>query len=252
MKKTHNYPFIFCIFIAILVAAAIKNFSCFKQLKAKAVGLGIVYWTYSPEDTPNVYATPSAEINIPRSPSDNFNLREFNCGPLSFYLPHAEKVKISRFDEDDSVCVLSGNLLVHAQTILPDLLYEMRKGMESGNEVYALVFDQLTLSSRFEFHRALFETTPKSVSIGSSLKDIAQTNILLVMKALTIPSESHGGFILTLGNVRGLQIGDPSKGDNHILVNLYPDSTTHYQLGLLGFNQKMINEMLSTIKFHTD
>jgi hypothetical protein len=184
-------------------------------------------------------------------PTDNSGLREIECGPISIYLKDAEKAEIRRFKENSIYVGQSQKWGIFVDTDIPDSIDSLRNDPEFDLERYSKIFGQEMFSSRFDFHRTVLETTPNSVSIRSSVNDVVRATVLLIYKSMLIPSDIHSGFIIAVGHIKGIQMGDPSQGDKRIYIYLYPNSTTHYQMVFNGFDQEKINETLARVRLHS-
>lgn len=249
MKKgIRNYLYIFSIIFGSLIVVILVFWWFFPQI---FIYLCTIYWNYSPEDTPYAYIVPKSEFSIGMLPTDDSNLRKIECGPISIYLKDAKKAEIRRFKDNSIFIVQPRKWLVSVSTNIPDLINSLRNDPEFDFERYSNVFGQEMFSSLFDFHRSVYETTPNSVSIRSSVNDVIRATVFLILKGVLIPFDVHGGFIIEVGNIKGIQVGDPSQGDNRICINLYPNSTTHYQIVFSGFDQEKINETLARVRLHS-
>lgn len=209
-----------------------------------------IYWKYSPNKTPYAYVVPSSTIQIESLPIDNTSLSEISAGPISIYIQDSKDIEIHRFKNGNVAIIRPGMWFIMVHISIPDLAASLREDPKFDLDRYSQVYGEEILRSRFDFHSAILKTTPRSVSITSSKRDVVRATVFLIYKSLLIPTDLRGGYYLRVGEIRGIQMGDPSHGDTRVYINLYPDNDSHYQITMNGFQQQKVNEILGRVRFN--
>lgn len=222
----------------------------------------IVYFTirhiYSPDKTPEQYLTISKTISIdPVSMNDGY--KKFKWGSIKIFVPFPDEVEEKTYDDtiisvkdqhDRNVAIWKPfNIKLHES--YPLLPFPGNPHVsEEHEEKWERMFGYLYYKSPFEIEKAVLNTTPDSVTITSSPEDMVRTNMLLMSK-LVLP-DRHAIYELAIGNINGIQKGDPNLGDGPVYVRLYFPDDMMTEIQFVGWNQDEILDILSRIVYDPD
>jgi len=91
-----------------------------------------------------------------------------------------------------------------------------------GDSVLGANFGDATVSSDYNFYRAMLNTTPATVSPFTSRQVAARASMLLMIKAIVVPGSS-AIFSFQTSHFRGFQFGNPSAKSKSVSIRAFDD-----------------------------
>lgn len=105
-----------------------------------------------------------------------------------------------------------------------------------------------TFGSNYKFNKSVLATSPGSLSIFESKKEVLADSVLLSLKLVTLLPFKGGVYSFQTPSLRGFQYGDPAVSDG-IILQIFDNKDQEFKIGLRGATQKDIDFILSSMKF---
>jgi hypothetical protein len=87
-------------------------------------------------------------------------------------------------------------------------------------EGFRHVFGEQAFQSDYELKRAIFESTPNSVTLFTPIPTIVSRAMMLTIKAIIVPGNDTEIYTIRSGNFKGFQIGNPARRPSRIALQL--------------------------------
>jgi hypothetical protein len=119
---------------------------------------------------------------------------------------------------------LQSHMAILVSSIPPRAFVASVAKMAGGDKILEREYGDFMVSSDYNFQRAMLNTTPRTVSpFGSRAADV-RGSMLLLMKAISMPSQGSSGiFSVKNQYFRGFQYGDPRTSTGKFSVDLFDD-----------------------------
>jgi hypothetical protein len=209
-----------------------------------------IWWNFSKRKAPELYVVPNGIIMVDEKSIDNSDLKKIYFKKIDLFLPHSNIAKIHRMKSNDTVIIaLKNEMSISIDPTLPSFQDMLREDPEIDRHRMEEIYGTEMFSTIFDFHRAIANTTPDSVSIFSSPAQAVKVQVFLLLKMFLNPSARNGSSFLKIGEINGIQFGDPQKDEKPVLVYLYPPDGTHCRLTFYRFEQNDIINVLSLIRY---
>lgn len=133
-----------------------------------------------------------------------------------------------------------------------DLVDTAMRGTQTDPQSFRTAYGDKAAQSDYEFLKLALNTTPGSIRLADSKKDVVSKSTLLMFKTLIVPGNS-GIFEVQANEFMGFQYGDPSKHPKRVTVSLYSGdggielSFSQKNLGPLAISQADINRAIQTL-----
>ena len=213
--------------------------------------LTCIYWPYSHTKTPSKFIIPKSTINIEPLFANRKDFQKIDSGPLSIFIEHKEFLRVQRTPNESCFIILpKRKKIIDVSPNHPNFFEGNQKDNVVHKDQYADLFGADINKSYYDFYLGLLKVTPESVSLTSSEKEILKATVYLVGRNSLSGFECKGAYLVKIGNIKGIQMGDPKLSDNHVTVNLFPDSITHHSIHFFGFQQTEINRILSLVQIN--
>ncbi len=245
MSKTVKY---FSALLIVVFSASIF----FNPHFYKSIGALYAVWNnFSPEKNQGAYLIPSDEIVLEQVLSkDNISeYKIFSVNHISILIPAKFVFEEIRPTPNSGGIIFPQKGFIHIDSDNRDFRAELICNSNMSKERTILAFGEKIFSTTFQFDKYLMELTPRSASVLNSPRENLQLATLLPLKVLLSSIKTNKGYWLESNNFKGIQIGDPDIGDEHIVVHIYPSNDQHYELLVGGFSQEEMNSFLSTLTF---
>jgi hypothetical protein len=186
---------------------------------------------YSRETTPGVFLIPT-ERRVEVKIDGLSDVSSYRFNDLSFKSPFGKSVEVKK--------IKRSNLYLYPQdrnvyvSELDNNLREMFVSVAEDDEQQERVwFGDKVLSSNYYAHKKALESTPERIGFFSSGEDISLAIMLLLWKTLIVPDDSHSVNSFSVGEIKGFQIGVPSKSYN-VCILAYKSDNQAYEIHLIG------------------
>lgn len=209
-------------------------------LGASAALLGLYVWffgvatmfvletRFAARKAPVVNKTPVqlSDLSVSTSPSTKFSFAGFE-----FELPwevDQEKTKI--VGKMEVIVFRSGNAMLVSNPPPKEFVNGILK-LGFDRDTFGQMYGQEALNSDYATYQLMLETTPAKVRLFTPRKEAVGTSMMLMIKALAVPSEADTGiFSIRSQGFRGFQYGDPQKRAPRVIIDLMGDD------GAIEFN----------------
>jgi hypothetical protein len=148
----------------------------------------------------------------------------------------------------------SGNVLSLWLGSPHDLVNTVLSSSDINRNAFRQFYGDEALESDYVFHRLMLDAAPSEISPFGSKKDAVTEEMLILMKAISVPRGAESGiFEVTAGDFRGFQFGRPQDPDGHLSVDLYSAAASLDFIfgqkigGPAVISQPDVNRILSTL-----
>jgi hypothetical protein len=183
---------------------------------------------YAARKAPVVYKTPVqlSDLSVSSSPGTKSSFAGFE-----FELPwEVDQEKTKTIGKMEVVAFRSGNAMVVSNPPPREFVNGILK-MGFDRDTFRQMYGEEALNSDYATYRLMLETTPSKVGLFTPRKEAVGTSMMLMFKALAVPSEADTGiFSIRSQGFRGFQYGDPQKRAPRVIVDLMGDD------GAIEFN----------------
>jgi hypothetical protein len=130
----------------------------------------------------------------------------------------------------------------------------LKSGFDTGT--FHEIYGDGPLESDYAMYRLMLGSAPQKVSAFSDQKVAIGQAMMIVMKAISMPSGADTGLYSVNSNgFQGFQYGDPSKRPKHITIDLLDDKSG-IEFGIFqktdaaahAITQAQINRMLHSVR----
>jgi hypothetical protein len=209
-------------------------------LGASGILLGLYVWffgvatlfvletRYAAWKAPVINKTPIelSDLSVSTSPGAKFSFAGFE-----FELPwdiDQEKTKI--VGKMEVIVFHTGNAMLVSNPPPREFVNGILK-MGFDRDAFRQMYGEEALNSDYLTYRLMLETTPAKVGLFTPRKEAVATAMMLMFKAIAVPSEADAGiFLIHSQEFRGFQYGAPHKRASRVVVDLMGDE------GAIEFN----------------
>jgi len=160
-----------------------------------------------------------------------------------------------------SIYFRSGNSIVLCVTPAKGFIDEITKNKTPDPELFKAMYGPEVLRSDYALHKAIFETTPKQITLLTPANRAAGLSAIIMLKAIMPPTTDWGIYNIQSQNFRGFQLGDPIRRPKRMCLELYTDDA-HFEISIgqnttspgPGISQAELNRIIQTVRKvpHTD
>jgi hypothetical protein len=209
----------------------------------------------SHEKYPDQYLTISKTIKI--DPETGINdYKGINLGSFKLFVPIDGNIDIEKPNDYGMLVKYGKNRTITIskpkemglENYFPFILsLDGRFASKETREKTKRLLDSRPIVASFEIEKKILNTTPDSVTIMSSREEILRAQWCLMNKILW--PEVHSIYELEIGQIKGIQQGDPDLGDNRICVHLYFPDNKRSELIFRGWSQDEILGILGKVQY---
>jgi hypothetical protein len=196
------------------------------------VVLGIFLWYFGPQAilvlearylahrTPVVKQTPSALSDTSVSEAVGTSLSYFG---YEFKVPWADidTVATKVYPKRVVIAFKSGLRLMFVSGPPKEFVKTVLSSGQVDRGTFQRVYGDV-VESDYSLTRFMLESTPDKVTLLTSKKDAVGGAMMLVIKAIAVPTDS-GMFSVTTADFKGFQYGEPRSPSKKIIVDLFAD-----------------------------
>jgi hypothetical protein len=119
-----------------------------------------------------------------------------------------------------SVGFRSGRAVLISSVPPRDFVRSVMSMFKLDAEGFRHLFGEQAFQSDYELKRAIFESTPSSVTLFTPIPTIVSRAVMLIMKAVMLPGNDTEIYTIRSGNFKGFQIGNPASRPSRIALQL--------------------------------
>lgn len=124
---------------------------------------------------------------------------------------------------------------------------ELTKDLKASDvENLKKYFKKDSISSEYEYLKAIFNCTPRDISLSSSFNKIKAYNSSLLVKNTLLPNFTKEMCYFETDKFKGFMY----SGDNNISLDIYSDESTRHSILLANITIEEAKHILSSIEFN--
>jgi hypothetical protein len=128
----------------------------------------------------------------------------------------------------------SGNAILLFVVPPQDFIKSTEKQFPGYTDVFKGMFGENVLRSDYAFKRAIYECTPRKITLLTSRQDTVGLSMILLMKSGITPMVDSEIYTIRSKDFQGFQLGNPLRRPRKMAVELYSDEVELE----FNFNQK--------------
>jgi hypothetical protein len=106
----------------------------------------------------------------------------------------------------------------------PDgFITDISKSKTPDPQLFASIYGQEVLRSDYALQKAIFETTPRQITLFTPANRAAGLSLVLMIKGIMPPTTDWAIFSVQAKNVKGFQLGDPVRRPKKMCLELYTE-----------------------------
>lgn len=200
---------------------------------------------------PNVAKTPVPLTDLSISSVPHRTASYFG---YEFELP-ADDVDEAKDKTFGTVCISyfrSGNAFWFSTSPPKNFVNEVTKTGNLSPQELQQLYGEDALESDYAFHKKMLELTPSEITPFISRRQAISGQMLLIIKAATMPDAASGIFSIRTGDFKGFQFENPQMRPSRITVELFSnDGGIHViftqKAGAPAISQAEINRVIQSI-----
>jgi hypothetical protein len=111
-----------------------------------------------------------------------------------------------------------------------DIVQTMQAAFAKEGIDFERMFGRDAVKSNYEYMMASVRTVPAQIHLFASRRSNARDMILLTAKLTNVPTEGNALYEIRQGEMRGIQIGDPTIAPFNVRLDLFDERDRHYAL----------------------
>jgi hypothetical protein len=146
----------------------------------------------------------------------------------------------------------SGNAFWFSTFPPKDFVNEVMKTGNLGAQDLKQLYGEDALESDYAFHKKMLELTPSEITPFISRRQAISGQVLLIIKAVSMPKAGSGIFSIQVRDFKGFQYENPQTRPSRITVELFSNDSGINVIfmekpGALGISQAEINRVIQSI-----
>lgn len=177
-----------------------------------------------------------------------YEYSDYGFENITFKLPWKE-VKKGGNDQILSLSTTDGKrVIVMPSSQIPSSVKSFTNSKPEELKKLQSIFGINTLSSDYEFEKAMLFSSPKQVSLLDSSEKATAIMILSTLKGVLtfLGTPENGIYIYEVNDLRAFQLGDPLKG-NIVSVKFYDSKDKPHEFGFKNLTQEEIDFILYSV-----
>jgi hypothetical protein len=176
------------------------------------------------------------------------------------YLGYEFDVPWDDFDEEKSkvignaaiIAFRSGNAILLFVVPPQDFIKSTENHFPGYTESVKRMYGEKVLHSDYAFKRAIYECTPRKITLLTSRQDTASLSMIIFMKSVIAPMVDSEIYTIQSKDFQGFQLGNPLRRPRKMAVELYSDDVelefnfNQKDSGLPAITQAEINRIIQT------
>ncbi len=147
------------------------------------------------------------------------------------YLGYEFEVPWKDVDEEKSkvtgnivaIVFRSGNTILLFVVPPRDFIKSTEKNFHGYIEVFKRMYGESVLHSDYAFKRAIYESTPRKITLLTSRQDTVGLSMIILMKSIMTPMLDSEIYAIQSKEFQGFQLGNPLQRPERMAVELYTD-----------------------------
>jgi hypothetical protein len=146
----------------------------------------------------------------------------------------------------------SGNAFRFSTFPPKDFVNEVMKVGNVDPQALKQLYGEDALGSDYAFHKKMLELTPSEITPFISRRQAISRQVLLIIKAISMPKAESGIFSIQTRNFKGFQFENPQTYPSRITVELFSDeggidAIFLQKVGAPAISQSEINRVIQSI-----